>query len=154
MTLPTEELLQQYFDDRLALARSNFIQNMGQFMDPNLTLHELRVVLLVASGVASSPQRLGELLQVSEDSLDATLSQLIQHGCLDTHGVTGGHVSPTDEAMDILDAFAERKDATMALLADLDPEDLTALVRGTHMLRVATEEQLALQHRETPSAHS
>ena len=141
MAMPTEELLQQYFDDRLAMARLNFIQRIGQFIDANLTMHELRVVLLVASGIASSRERLGNLLNVSRDSLDATLTQLVHQGYIATKGSAAGGLLPTDEAMDIFDAVADSRDTTMELLASLDPNDLEALVRGTHALRGLMELQ-------------
>lgn len=139
MTLPTEELLQQYADDRLALARLNAMQRIEQFSDANLTMHELRVVLLVASGIAPSRERLITVLQSRTDSTIATLGQLVQQGYIEPVVPENDRLTPTEDAMNLFDAMAERRDITMELLANLDPDDLEALVQGTRALRVAME---------------
>lgn len=140
MNLPTEDLLQQYFDDRLALAKLNFTQRLDQFLDANLTMHELRVVLLVASGAATSKTRLTALLGIPARSVEATTGGLIEHGYIAPVVPGSEMLAPTDEAMDLFDAVADRRDVTMELLAGMAPEDLAALVQGTHALRRAMEE--------------
>lgn len=140
MTLPTEDLLQQYFDDRLALAKLSFTQRLDQFLDANLTMHELRIVLLVASGAAATTTRLTALLQLPLRSVEATLSGLIEHGYLIPIAPENERLTPTEEAVELFEAVTDRRDVTLELLADLAPEDLTALVQGTHALRLAMEE--------------
>lgn len=140
MTLPTENLLQQYFDDRLALAKLSFTQRTDQAFDANLTMHELRIVLLVASGAAATTTRLTALLQVPLRSVEATLSGLIEHGYLIPKAPENERLTPTEEAVELFEAVTDRRDVTLELLAGLAPEDLTALVQGTHALRLAMEE--------------
>lgn len=141
MTLPTEDLLQQYFDDRLALARLNVMQRVDKFLDANLTMHELRTVLLIASGVAATKERLVRVLQVPTDSVGATLGQLVEHGYIEPVVCPENNtLSPTEQAMDLFDAMADRRESTLELLASLDPDDLHALVRGTQALRLAMEQ--------------
>ncbi|GAA4914743.1 hypothetical protein [Nesterenkonia rhizosphaerae] len=140
MNLPTDELLQQYFDDRLALAKFSFAQRLDKFLDANLTMHELRIILLVASGAVTEKSRLIALVQLPPHSVDATLGGLIEHGYLAPIPPGSQRLTPTDEAMDLFDAAADRRDVTMDMLADLAPEDLSALVQGTQALRRAMEE--------------
>ena len=139
MQLPTEDMLQQYFDDRLALARLNAMQRIENFLDANITMHELRVVLVVASGIASTKDRLIDVLRVPTDSVIATLGHLVEHGYIEPIVPENDRLTPTEAAMNLFDAIAERRDSTMELLANLDPHDLAALVRGTRALRVAME---------------
>lgn len=146
MAMPTEELLHQYFDDRLALARLGFLQRMGRFPEADLTVGQLRIVLLIASGVTSSRARLLALLGQPEEELDQDLEQLHHKGYLERTGTEGIQLMPTETAMDVLDAVADRKDSIMELLAAMDPQDLAALVRGTHALRSAMELDAAMEH--------
>lgn len=148
MTLPTEELLQQYFDDRLALTRLDFIGGMGKFADANLTMHELRIVVLVASGAASSQELLENMLNISRDSLGATLEQLLQQGYI--RGQGHGNILPTDEAMEVYYAVADRRDSMVEVMTHMDPHDLSALVRGTHALRTAMELDALQESDPTP----
>lgn len=139
MVQPTEELQQQYFDDRLALARLNVMQRIELFPDANLTTHELRIILLIASGVVATRDRLNRILEVPSDSIDTALDNLVQHGYLEPKAHESNNLIPTEEATSVFDAMTDRRDTTMELLANLDPDDLTALVRGTRALRVAME---------------
>lgn len=134
-----EELQQQYFDDRQALARLNVMRRIEQFPDASLTTGELRIILLIASGVVATRSRLNNILQVPADSIDTALDSLVQHGYLEPIVPESDNLIPTEEATTVFDAMTDRRDTTMELLANLDPDDLTALVRGTRALRVAME---------------
>lgn len=145
MPAATEHLIEQYYQDRLALARLSLMQEMETFIDANLTMHELRAILLVTSGRASTIEKLSRFLGVPENSTGATVENLLTHGYL-VPTMAGRDedrplLVPTEQATELFTTIIDRRDSAMEILTTLDPHDLEALVRGTHALRAAIERE-------------
>lgn len=146
MHASTEHLMQQYYEDRIVLTRLSLMQEIETFIDANLTMHELRAILLVTSGRASTVEKLSRFLGMREDSTGATVENLLVHGYL-VPTMAGRDASssllvPTEQATELFATVIDFRDSAMEILTNLDPHDLEALVRGTHALRNAIEREV------------
>ncbi|WP_199523654.1 MarR family winged helix-turn-helix transcriptional regulator [Micromonospora craterilacus] len=135
------ELAGQIAADRRALAQALAAGRLAPFLDLDLTLHQLKVVLLVASGTATTGHELAGQLHVTAPTVSATVEKLVTLGYLrrDESGTDRRvkRLTATGRAGQLHEAVAGLRDESVALLAMLSPEDLTALARGTRALREA-----------------
>ncbi|MEV6813054.1 MarR family transcriptional regulator [Micromonospora sp. NPDC051296] len=135
------ELAGQIAADRRALAQALAAGRLVPFLDLDLTLHQLKVVLLVASGIATTGHELAGHLHVTAPTVSATVEKLVTLGYLrrDESGTDRRvkRLTATGRAARLHEAVAGLRDESDALLALLSPEDLAALARGTRALRDA-----------------
>lgn len=145
MPAATALLIEQYYEDRLALARLSLMQEVETFVDANLTMHELRAVLLVTSGRATTVEKLSRILRVSEDSVGATVENLLTQGylvpSLAGRDENASLLVPTEQSTELFRSIIDHRNSVMDILSHLNPDDLEALVRGTHALRNAIEQK-------------
>lgn len=153
MSPSTEHLVEQYYEDRLVLTRLNLMQEIECLVDTNLTMHELRAVLLVSSGIATTVGKLSDVLRVSPNSMSATVEGLVTNGYLSLSPTAADQnpslLLPTEQATKLFDTVIDLRNSAVEMLTTLDPHDLQALVRGTRALRTAMEQQSdpVVQHR-------
>ncbi|WP_044495251.1 MarR family winged helix-turn-helix transcriptional regulator [Nesterenkonia massiliensis] len=140
-----DELIKRYFDERLALLRLRGSSRVEPFLDMELTIQQLRIVLLVASGAASTASRLAMVLGVSKATISVAVDQLVKQGHLQqSESPTDRRVkelTPTTETLQLFDLVMDRRDTSTELLASLDSADLAALVQGMSALRRALQER-------------
>ncbi|GHD33778.1 MarR family winged helix-turn-helix transcriptional regulator [Nocardiopsis kunsanensis] len=141
----SEQLIAQYSDERRALARLLAGRRLEPFLGLELTLHQLRIVLLVALGAATTGRELALSLQVSAPTVSASVEKLVAQGylarqeCGEDRRVT--RLVATPMAGEIQRQLLGETDPSTDVLASLDPDDLAALVRGMSALRRAVEQR-------------
>jgi DNA-binding MarR family transcriptional regulator len=138
---------EQVLADRQAISTLTARHHLGSYLDLDLTLSQLRVVLLVTTGTATTGREIADALRVSAPTVSATVDRLVDLGYLERlHSTTDRRVTRltvTDRARDLHDRLLVHRDGGVDLLASLDPEDLAALARGTRALRAALEARTA-----------
>lgn len=141
----SQQLIAQYSDERRALARLLAGQRLQPFLGLELTLHQLRIVLLVALGAATTGRELALSLQISAPTVSASVEKLVALGylareeCGEDRRIT--RLVATPMAGDIQRQFLGETDPSTDVLSSLDAEDLAALVRGMSALRRAVEQR-------------
>ena len=148
------DLAAQIVADRRALAQALVGGRLGSFLDLDLTLHQLKVVLLVATGIATTGHELAGYLHVTAPTVSASVDKLVTLGYLrrDESGTDRRvkHLTTTGRAAQLYEALVGLRDESDALLTLLTPGDLTALARGTRALREALATRDALGASRTP----
>lgn len=141
----SEQLIARYADERRALARLLAAQRLQPFLGLELTLHQLKIVLLVTMGTATTGREIAHRLQVSAPTVSASVEKLValgylaREGCGEDRRVT--RLVATPMAGDIQHQFLGESDPSTDVLTSLDPDDLAALVRGMSALRRAVEQR-------------
>ncbi|MBE3000648.1 MarR family transcriptional regulator [Nocardiopsis sp. HNM0947] len=141
----SEQLIAEYTTERRALARMLAGQRMQPFLGLELTLHQLKIVLLVATGSATTGRELARSLQVSAPTVSASVDKLVALGYL-AREESGAdrrvtRLVATPMAGDIQRQFLAEPDPSTEVLTSLHPDDLDALVRGMTALRRAIEQR-------------
>lgn len=140
----SEQFIARYADERRALARLLAGQRLQPFLGLELTLHQLKIVLLVSTGAATTGRELAHSLQISAPTVSASVEKLVALGYLareesgEDRRVT--RLVATPMAGDIQRQFLGEPEPSTDVLASLDPDDLAALVRGMSALRRAVEQ--------------
>ncbi|WP_017608923.1 MarR family winged helix-turn-helix transcriptional regulator [Nocardiopsis xinjiangensis] len=141
----SEQLIARYMDERRALARLLVGQRLQPFLGLELTLHQLRIVLLVSIGTATTGREIAHFLRISAPTVSASVEKLVALGYLareaseEDRRVT--RLVATPMAGDIQRQFLGEPDPSTDVLNSLDPDDLHALVRGMSALRCAVEQR-------------
>lgn len=141
----SEQLIAQFADERRALAHLLAGQRLQPFLGLELTLHQLKIVLLVSTGAATTGRELAHSLRVSAPTVSASVDKLVSLGYLareesgNDRRVT--RLVATPMAGDIQRQFLGVPDPSTDLLSALHPDDLDALVRGVGALRRALQER-------------
>lgn len=145
------DLVERYREDRQALTA----MLVGEFMDPildlDLTLHQLKIVMLVASGQAASARGISDRLGLSAASVSATVEKLVSLGYLrrsaDPRDRRVTVLEPTRRALRIFNRLTDRREASDGLLEELSADDLRALATGVAAVRRAAEARRAREGR-------
>lgn len=127
--------------DRRAIAEMLSVPQLGAVMDLELTLHQLKVLLLVAAGLASSGRDLVDRLHVTAPTVSGTLDRLVELGYVVRVESPDDRrmrlLRPTDAGRRVYEDVLGLRDVSDRLLAELDDDELEALSRGLGALRRA-----------------
>lgn len=129
------------------MAELLFRRRLEPLLHLDLSLQQLKIVLLVTQGVARTGRDLVQELGVSAPTVSASVDKLVNLGFLSrTPDSTDRRVTPlevTDRGGRLLDQLYERDaDPIPEALESLAEEDLEHLLRGTVALRTALEPRL------------
>lgn len=142
----TQELIERFAQERHALARLLAAQRLRPFLRLGLTVHQLKIVLLVATAVARTGKELAEILQVKPSTISASVEKLVELGYLDRSGTESDRrvkrLVATALAKRVYEQLLDKREASDDVLASLSRADLAALVQGTSALRQAIEARI------------
>ncbi|SDH78978.1 MarR family transcriptional regulator [Agrococcus jejuensis] len=136
-------LVERFLADRSALGRVMALERMQPWLDVPLTMAQLRVLLLVAGGVATTGSALATALDVTPATVSTSVDRLVEAGYLrreesaDDRRVR--HLAPTERGAELHARLADRHEATDEVLDLVADDDLAALVQGFAALRAAIE---------------
>ncbi|GGH41965.1 MarR family winged helix-turn-helix transcriptional regulator [Microbacterium album] len=138
-----DSLIAQFAEDRQELARLVMSDRLRPLLGLELTLRQLKAVLLVTAGTAVTGSQLASALHVSPPTISASVDKLVDLGYL-VRSEAGSdrrvkRLVPTAKAQQLYDRLFARHEESDELVATLALEDLAALVRGTSALRRALE---------------
>ncbi|UOQ57148.1 MarR family transcriptional regulator [Leucobacter allii] len=138
-----QELVEQYRRDRRAMSELFMPRLTSPFLDLELTLHQLKVVLLVASGRAASGKALAQALEITPASVSTTVERLVALDYLARADATADRrvkrLVPTPRAVRLCDRITDHQNASDDLLEALSDDELAALARGVAAVRRAAE---------------
>lgn len=145
LSLSPEKLIQILAQERRALAQMWAIPHIRPVLDLDLTLQQIKILLLVASGSCVTSGDLARRMSVSPPTMSASIHKLIELGYLQRQESGPDRriktLHPTTAGISIYEFFTESKGQHPdSLLLALDPEDLQALVRGISAVRRKAEE--------------
>ncbi|WP_159499676.1 MarR family transcriptional regulator [Microbacterium sp. 18062] len=144
--LTAAELIARIGDDRREISRRLSGSRLEPFLGVELTLHQLRIVLLVATGTATTGREVAECLHVSASAVSSSVDKLVELGYLSRDASDPDrrvkHLSVTTAGTRIYDQFLGFRDEADEYLAALDPADLAALAQGTAALRRAIHHRM------------
>lgn len=135
------ELLASLAVERRAIAEMLVARRLDLLMNVELTIQQLKVVLLVASGTADSGRALAAHLHVSASTVSGMVDKLVDLGYLDRETEATDrritHLRPSVAALALRDDVMGVRDAADDILRDLDESSLSALLDGTRAVRAA-----------------
>ena len=135
--------MQQFARETGLLTRLLAPSRLEPVLGLELTLQQLRIVLLVATGIAVTGRSLADLLHVSPATMSVSVDKLVELGYLVRDDAPSDrrvkHLSVTGKAAEVYDQFLNKREAPDELVASLSTDDLAALVRGVSALRAAAE---------------
>lgn len=138
------ELAEQIVVDHREMATLLARRRLEPILGLELTLHQLRIVLLVASGAATTGRELAEALHVSPPAVSSSVDKLVELGFIVRDSTDPDrrvkHLAPSEKSQALVDQFLGLRDATDEYLVGLEPDELEALARGTRALRRAMED--------------
>ncbi|KAB1656334.1 MarR family transcriptional regulator [Pseudoclavibacter chungangensis] len=146
-TVDRDTAITQVCGDRRAVAELLAIRHLDELVELDLTIHQLKVVLLVTSGVASTGRELADALHVTAPTVSATVDRLVELDYLtrvespDDRRVR--RLEPTVVAERVYGLVGGLRDHAYDLLGDLDDDDLRALAQGVRALRRAWQRRAA-----------
>ncbi|MBD7957367.1 MarR family transcriptional regulator [Microbacterium sp. Sa4CUA7] len=145
--LAPEQLIEVFAQDSRALSHALAAERVQPFLGLDLTLSQLKTLMLVASRAASTGRELAEKLRVSAPTVSTGVERLVELGYLQREESAADRrvktLGATRKGLDLYDEFIGRNETSADLLASLDPEDLAALVRGMSALRRAADARRA-----------
>jgi DNA-binding MarR family transcriptional regulator len=137
------QLAEQIVVDHREMATLLALRRLEPILRLELTLHQLRIVLLVASGAATTGREIAEALRVSAPAVSSSVDKLVELGFIERDSSDPDrrvkHLAPSAKSQALVDQFLGLRDTTDEYLARLERDDLEALARGTAALRRAME---------------
>ena len=141
--MSAEDLIAHVREESRALARAASRRRLGPIIDTDLTIQQLKIVLLVASGEAMTGSALAEALGVTAPTVSNVVDKLVESGYLVRTDGDGDRrvklLRPTTAGTGLREAVLDQRGASEEVLAELDPADLQALLRGLTAWRRAAE---------------
>lgn len=134
-------LIAQISADRRAIATHLVSARMGPLLDVDLTVQQLKTILLVCSGEATTGGALAEHLHVTASTVSTGVDKLIdadylsRDECADDRRVRT--LAPTSRAVALYEAVIGLRDQSDHALALLREDDLQALARGMRAMLTA-----------------
>lgn len=151
--LTSAELIEELSREGRGLARLLTEERVQPFLGLDLTLSQLKTLLLVASGMAHTGRELADRLRVSAPSVSAGVDRLVELGYLSRAESANDRrvktLAPTRRGSDLYNEIVDHRAASDELLMTLDPDDLAALVRGISALRRAAQVHLSPAERSS-----
>ncbi|MFT4214121.1 MAG: MarR family transcriptional regulator [Microbacterium sp.] len=139
----TEELIARFASERREITRLLATQRLQPVLGLELTVQQLKIVLLVATDAARTGKELAGILQVTHATVSASVDKLVELGYLarDVMDTDRRVKQLTGTAMTtrLYDQFLDKRDAPDEVLSSLEAADLAALVQGMAALRRAVE---------------
>ncbi|MGO2110778.1 MAG: MarR family winged helix-turn-helix transcriptional regulator [Pseudoclavibacter sp.] len=142
---PVARLIEQIGGDRAELASLLIENKLQRFLELDLTVQQVKIVLLVASGEAETGKDLAFALGVKPSTISASVEKLVQHGYLervespDDRRVK--HLIAAEPGLALNTELLDRRDDSESVLSRLAVDDLAALARGTRALLEACRQQ-------------
>lgn len=140
----TDELIDRVLAESRALARMTSDRRIAPFLGLELTVQQLKIVLLVASGEATNGRLLAESLGVSAPAISSSVEKLVSAGYLtraedpNDRRITVLH--PSASAVQLHEHVLGPRHASEEVLASLGRGDLEALLQGLAAWRSAAEQ--------------
>lgn len=135
------ELLAALAVERRAIAETLVARRLDLLINVELTIQQLKVVLLVASGAAGSGRALAAHLHVSASTVSGMVDKLVDLGYLNRETEAKDrritHLRPSAAALALRDDLMGVREETDDVLRDLDESSLSALLEGTRAVRAA-----------------
>ena len=137
------QLAEQIVVDHREMATLLARKRLDPILGLELTLHQLRIVLLVASGAATTGREIAEALHVTPPAVSSSVDKLVELGFIVRDNTDPDRrlkpLAPSSKSQAIVDQFLGLRDATDEFLTGLELDDLEALARGTSALRRAMD---------------
>lgn len=137
----TTHLIAQLATDQLEIGRTMAGESLEPLLGLELTLHQLKIVLLVANNTATTGRSVATALKVTPPTVSNSVDKLVELGYLerDYSSVDRRIVRlvATASALRLSDQFIGMRNPSRAILGTLSPDDLAALAKGTRALRDA-----------------
>jgi DNA-binding MarR family transcriptional regulator len=135
------ELLDALRDERARIGEILLGRQLSLLLDVDLTIQQLKIVLIVVSGMAQTGRDIASRLHVSAPTVSAAVERLVEVGYLHREPdlvdrrVTRLH--PTAAAVRLRNDLIGAREVADEVLRELDHESLASLLQGTRALRVA-----------------
>lgn len=143
-TTPTpSELIEELRADRNAIARHLMESRDHPLLATDLTVQQVRIVMLIASGAATTGRDLAQKLGVKPPTVSASVDRLVELGFIERDATNPDrrvkHLMATQGGLHLHEKLLGVRSATDELLLELDPDDLRALAQGTRAMRRAVQ---------------
>lgn len=140
---PARALLDQLRGDRVAISQLLNAERNHPLLVLDLSIKQLRILLLVASGEAITASDVAARLGVKQPTVSGAIDQLVDHGLVERSASLpdrrSKRLSPTDRGRELHDQLLGVSSAADEFVSELDHADLAALAQGTKAIREAIE---------------
>lgn len=137
------ELIEELRADRVAIARHLTESREHPLLDMDLTVQQVRIVMLIASGTATTGRDLAQKLGVKPPTVSTAVDRLVELGFIERDATDPDrrvkHLAATSSGLQLHEKLLGVRSATDELLLELDPDDLRALAQGTRAMRRAIQ---------------
>lgn len=121
------------------------LRSLPWLLTVDLTAPQLKIVLLVASGAATTGKKIADVLHVTQATVSTSVDPLVELGFLGKRTSESDrrvtHLEPSAPANEVYEALAGSRTASARALSRMEPADLESLARGTRaLLRLVVEE--------------
>ncbi|GGA75301.1 hypothetical protein GCM10011490_27580 [Pseudoclavibacter endophyticus] len=142
---PKAELVERFTRETRELTRLLARTRLKPVLELELSLQQLKIVLLVATGEATSGRALADHLHVSPATISVSIERLVEMGYLVRDEVSADRrvkrLTVTPKSADLYDQFLNKREAPDEILTSLALDDLEALVQGVYALRRAVAQR-------------
>ncbi|MFU8945369.1 MarR family winged helix-turn-helix transcriptional regulator [Mycetocola zhadangensis] len=137
------DLIDSLHESRAAISQALVSDRLDVLLTLDLSIQQIRIVVLVASGHATTGRELATALGITASTVSSSVDRMVEAGFLARDDSARDrrvkHLRVTEEGMAVHDHLLGLKEDADEFLAELDIEDLEALERGTSALRRAVE---------------
>jgi DNA-binding MarR family transcriptional regulator len=146
MKRPADQLIEEFFACQRRILRA-LHGNLSGWADSNLTMAQLKTLVVLVDDGPCPIGRIGEALSVSLPNASHLVDKLVRLGLAErAEDVTDRRrtlASATQQGVEVLRSLREGGHAQMrAALLRVDPSDLNALVQGLDALAEALEREV------------
>ena len=137
------DLIDALFESRATISQALAAPRMDAILKLDLSIQQLRIVILIASTQATSGGELAHALGITAPTVSASVDRLVEAGFVARDDSTEDRrikrLTVTEQGRAIYDQLLGLKEEAGEFLAELEIDDLEALERGTSALRRAIE---------------
>ncbi|MCP2032135.1 DNA-binding MarR family transcriptional regulator [Okibacterium sp. HSC-33S16] len=137
------DLIASLHESQAAIAQALDQRKMDVFLSVDLSIQQIRMVILVASGQASTGGELARILGITAPTVSTAVDRLVEAGYLARDDSAEDrrikHLTVTTKGQGIHDQLLGLREKADEFIAELEIDDLEALERGTVALRRAIE---------------
>lgn len=139
----TPELITALSEDRAAIGTALGRRRLDRLLELDLSIQQLRIVLLVASGQATTGRQIAAELGVTPSTVSTSVDRLVDAGFLTRDDSAPDrrikHLAVTKSGQAVYDRIVSLKGEADEYFAELSHAELEALAVGTAALRRVIE---------------
>jgi DNA-binding MarR family transcriptional regulator len=147
MTSPSHAEIQRLWSEGLGVLHSLHQEAMQSWLDLDLTMPQLKVLLIVDSEGSATVTGLAAKLGVAPPTITGIVDRLVQRGLIDRHGDLNDrrvvHEVLTGQGREVVQRLLQtQRERFSQVLEYMTEEDIQALSRGLEAVRRASQHML------------